>query len=261
MARIRVMRGGNEVVKGQSSNGRLDLELSGWVAKRIRARARRCWQNATCGVGLLGPGARYVEGWVVVNGGNPTVIEHGWCEAGKAIVDPSYAPNITQTHPPLSYWPGMRFTAKEAEAALGKGKLPLNWSREDHGNRYRRAFVTAWKDAYGRLPPEPLGTTRVVNCRIEPFDILVGRPSRWSNPFHIGPDGTREQVTAKFREWFIRQPRLLGDVRALHGKVLGCDCPPRRCHGEILAELADMGRYNEMPPSFAPGAPKIRWAG
>ena len=37
-------------------------------------------------------------------------------------------------------------------------------------------------------------TTRVVHCKRAPFDIYIGRPSKWANPFVIGRDGNREQV-------------------------------------------------------------------
>ncbi len=31
----------------------------------------------------------------------------------------------------------------------------------------------------------------VVNCTEGPFDIFIGRPSKWGNPFFIGKDGKR----------------------------------------------------------------------
>ena len=31
--------------------------------------------------------------------------------------------------------------------------------------------------------------TRVVNCRKDSYDIYIGRPSLWGNPFEIGKDG------------------------------------------------------------------------
>ena len=37
----------------------------------------------------------------------------------------------------------------------------------------------------------------VVHCKKEPYDIYVGRPSKWGNPFRIGKDGTREEVIKK----------------------------------------------------------------
>ena len=31
----------------------------------------------------------------------------------------------------------------------------------------------------------------VVNCKKGPFEIFIGRPSKWGNPFFIGKDGKR----------------------------------------------------------------------
>ena len=32
----------------------------------------------------------------------------------------------------------------------------------------------------------------VVHCKKEAFDVYIGRPSNWGNPFVIGRDGTRK---------------------------------------------------------------------
>jgi hypothetical protein len=42
-------------------------------------------------------------------------------------------------------------------------------------------------------------TAKVVHCKRPPFDIYIGRPSKWGIPFVIGRDGTREQVIKKYR--------------------------------------------------------------
>ncbi len=82
--------------------------------------------------------------------------------------------------------------------------------------------------------------TRIVNMRDGvPFDLYIGRPSMWGNPFVIGKDGTREEVIAKYREWILSQPGLLADLELLRGKVLGCYCKPLPCHGDVLIELLE----------------------
>ena len=43
----------------------------------------------------------------------------------------------------------------------------------------------------------------------------------------------------KYREWIKTQPHLLAQLKDLKGKVLGCWCKPRACHGDVLAEMAD----------------------
>ena len=80
----------------------------------------------------------------------------------------------------------------------------------------------------------------VVHCKKDPYDIYIGRPSKWGNKFVIGKDGTREDVIRKYHNWIIQQPLLIKDIiPELKGKVLGCRCAPKPCHGDILAELAN----------------------
>ena len=69
--------------------------------------------------------------------------------------------------------------------------------------------------------------------------VYVGRPSKWGNPFMIGRDGTRDQVIAKYRDWIVRQPALMGALDELRGKHLVCWCAPERCHADVLVELAN----------------------
>ena len=89
-------------------------------------------------------------------------------------------------------------------------------------------------------------TTRVVHWEKEPYDVYIGRwhpkiriNSKWSNPFKIGKDGSREEVIAKFRQWIYTQPNLMVQLPELKGKTLGCWCKPHACHGDVLAELAE----------------------
>jgi hypothetical protein len=88
---------------------------------------------------------------------------------------------------------------------------------------------------------------RVVHCKKKPYDVYVGRPSKWGNPYsHMQGTtaefvtATREEAVEKYREWIMTQSQLLADLHELKGKVLGCWCGPRQaCHGKVLAELAN----------------------
>jgi hypothetical protein len=80
----------------------------------------------------------------------------------------------------------------------------------------------------------------VVHCKEEPYDVYIGRPSIWGNPFIIGEDGTRSQVIAKYRAWILEQPYLIAKLPELTGKTLGCWCKPNACHGDVLVELSSM---------------------
>lgn len=79
----------------------------------------------------------------------------------------------------------------------------------------------------------------VVHCKKEKYDVYVGRPSKWGNPYEIGRDGDRFDVIAKYEKYLQSNPELLAQVGELKGKRLGCWCSPKICHGDILAKLAN----------------------
>lgn len=91
----------------------------------------------------------------------------------------------------------------------------------------------------------------VVNSKNEEYDVLIGRSTKWGNPWFIGKKMTRAQVVRKHRKWikgYIRGPNGIEPptkeeiIAELKGKRLGCYCYPLACHGEVLAEIA-----NEIP--------------
>ncbi len=79
--------------------------------------------------------------------------------------------------------------------------------------------------------------TKVVNINIDPYDVYIGRPSKWGNPFKEGKDGTRKGVLRKYREWLLLNDRLLTMVMDLDGKILGCHCKPKDCHGDVIVSV------------------------
>jgi len=91
--------------------------------------------------------------------------------------------------------------------------------------------------------------TRVVNRRREAFDVYIGRPSPFGNPFSHLPGtlaqfrvASRDEAITRFREWFQGQPELVERAkRELAGKVLGCWCKPASCHGDVIASIVDGG--------------------
>ncbi len=100
-----------------------------------------------------------------------------------------------------------------------------------------------------------VGKTSVVNLKGHRGDpeyadvVYVGRAmhrggwhlegSPLANPFRPGPDGTRDEVVAKYREYLLGRPDLLALLPELRGRRLGCWCVPERCHAEVIAEFAD----------------------
>jgi hypothetical protein len=68
--------------------------------------------------------------------------------------------------------------------------------------------------------------------------IYIGRGSKWGNPFVIGRDGTRNEVIELYRTWLMTSG-LMNDVYELTDKDLVCYCTPKKCHGDVLLELAN----------------------
>lgn len=80
--------------------------------------------------------------------------------------------------------------------------------------------------------------TVVVNCRRDDYDVFIGRPSIWGNPYKEGLHGTREEVIEMYRQYLIKHPYLLELAKQqLKGMILGCYCKPAMCHGDVLVEL------------------------
>jgi hypothetical protein len=80
----------------------------------------------------------------------------------------------------------------------------------------------------------------VVHVRRQRFDVFIGRPSTFGNPFVIGRDGTRAEVIAKYRAHLLGSPELLEAAKKeLRGRVMGCFCPPLPCHGHVLSEIVN----------------------
>lgn len=82
-----------------------------------------------------------------------------------------------------------------------------------------------------------LKTAIVVHCKHRRYDVYIGRPSKWGNPFIIGKDGTREQIIEKYRAWVTANPELMAALPELVDRTLGCWCAPLPCHGDVLADL------------------------
>ena len=70
--------------------------------------------------------------------------------------------------------------------------------------------------------------------------VKVDRGSDWGNPSVMHSEMDRDHVCESFRryaEWRLRvEPQWLDPII---GKHLACWCAPKRCHTEILRELAN----------------------
>jgi hypothetical protein len=89
--------------------------------------------------------------------------------------------------------------------------------------------------------------TRVVHHKLEPYDVYVGRGGPWGNVYSHSVDsaaqhvvGSREEAVAAFERDLLADSDRVALVRSeLRGKVLGCWCEPKLCHGRVLARVAD----------------------
>src|SRR6201995_1792776 len=100
---------------------------------------------------------------------------------------------------------------------------------------------------------------RVVHLKREPFDVRIDRKTVWGNKFVVGKHGTREECIAKHREWFLKQPKLVARAKQeLRGKVLGCWCSPKPCHGDTLLEIANepLTKTDKLLAAFKASDPK-----
>ena len=96
----------------------------------------------------------------------------------------------------------------------------------------------------------------VVNWKSDAFDIYIGRhvpdgptdvPSKdciYGNPFvlhNVDDVAERAQVIAQYEKWLLssEQRELVDRAKTqLPGKVLGCWCKPKACHGDVLLKVA-----------------------
>jgi hypothetical protein len=90
--------------------------------------------------------------------------------------------------------------------------------------------------------------TKVVHFKKSEFDIYIGRPSKWGNPYSHKKGTlakffrpTRDECVEAYRQWITEGEgsHLLEDLTELKGKVLGCWCKPQACHGDVLKDLVN----------------------
>ena len=89
-------------------------------------------------------------------------------------------------------------------------------------------------------------TPRVVHCKKEEFDVYIGRGSKWGNHYSH-KEGTlaeevvesRTEAIKKYEEYLLSNEDLMSSLSELKGKVLGCWCKPKSCHGDILLKYAN----------------------
>jgi len=94
--------------------------------------------------------------------------------------------------------------------------------------------------------------TRLVNVNMEPCEIFIGRPSKWGNPFREDVHGTKAECVEQYRIWLMKpeQKWILDDILELDGKVLGCYCYPKKCHGNELINFIEAAKNKQKLNGF-----------
>ena len=84
-------------------------------------------------------------------------------------------------------------------------------------------------------------TTRVVNRKVDPFDVYIGRGSFWGNPVKLKSRDPLDVVDCLlgYVAHLEADMNIALHAATLQGYTLGCYCKPGRCHGDILARIAD----------------------
>lgn len=88
---------------------------------------------------------------------------------------------------------------------------------------------------------------KVVHCKKDKFDVYIGRPSKWGNPYSYKDDtlaefkvDTREESIKKYEEYLLSNEELMKSLSELKYKTLGCWCKPKKsCHGDIIKKYVD----------------------
>ena len=89
---------------------------------------------------------------------------------------------------------------------------------------------------------------KVVHCKKEEFDVYIGRPSIWGNPYSH-KEGTaaqfktrtRREAIEMYEKYLLSNKELMAKLPELKHRTLGCWCKPKRsCHGDVLKKHVDL---------------------
>lgn len=98
------------------------------------------------------------------------------------------------------------------------------------------------------------GKTYIVHFKKYEYDLYIGRPSKWANPYtHKDLEKTQAKFQVSSRkeaieeyENYLNESGLIKDIEELRGKILGCWCCNSPCdgsekifvcHGQVLCRI------------------------
>ena len=107
---------------------------------------------------------------------------------------------------------------------MGKGTMKY-FGMQTPDKRYYDSYITH-------------SITTVINVNSgQPYDVYIGRGTIFGNPFKVGVHGNRKEVIRLYKEMLLSDHELLESIKELSGKVLGCHCKPKACHGDVICEI------------------------
>lgn|SRR3990167_7103779 len=95
---------------------------------------------------------------------------------------------------------------------------------------------------------------KVVNKYKETYDVYIGRGSIWGNPYSHLPSGTKAQFLVEsvddaieaYKKHLWKQIKdgsiTIEQLLELDGKVLGCFCKPKPCHGDVIVKAVEYAK-------------------
>ncbi len=107
----------------------------------------------------------------------------------------------------------------------------------------------------------------ICNMETDPISrdaVRIDRGTPLGSPYAIGPDGDRDTVIERYRVWLQariaeRDPVVCTALLGIRpGQPLACHCAPKRCHGEVIAEVLDNGTVSRLREAQKP---TTRYAG
>ena len=91
----------------------------------------------------------------------------------------------------------------------------------------------------------------IVNINSE-YDIYVGRPNKWGNPYsHLDKSLAEYKVESvddalkKYEEYLLNNKKLFDSLSELKYKKIACWCKTKKCHAYILKKYVDKLEQND----------------
>ena len=156
-----------------------------------------------------------------------------WKNVPKSIQQAVYAhyrPGQCDDKSPSEEW------HEAADAAIG-------YLAQKEGHKLRPAETKALMK-FGFTTKAP----KVVHYKSgEPYDVYVGRGSKFGNPYShkegtsaLWVVDTREEAIRLYEEWVLKQPELVLAIKTeLKNRILACFCAPLACHADVLLRIAN----------------------